>query len=130
MAFSTTFFLLLDDETVRRCNCYRPGSTLISVPSVSSFSLILLQKSRHNPKHYILKATSTLIIGNTVSFQISVESPVAQLFHTKDSLLPNNSGNHMTPQNPMRCTGNLKAKIRDNLVSVFVAIECYFHLDL
>ena len=31
------------------------------------------------------------------------------LLHTKDALLPNNSGNHMTSQNlKWRCTGNLK----------------------
>ena len=50
---------------------------------------------------------------------------VAYLFHTKDALLPNNSGNHMTSPNPTwRCTGNLKAKINDNRLSIFVTFEC------
>ena len=54
---------------------------------------------------------------------------VAQLFHTKDALLSNNSGNHMTSQNPKwPCTGNLKAKISDNLNSIFITLECCFHL--
>ena len=50
-------------------------------------------------------------------------------FHSKDALLPNNSGNQMMSQNPKwRCEGNLKAKIGDNLNSSFVTLECYFHL--
>ena len=49
---------------------------------------------------------------------------VAQLFHTKDALLPNNSGNHMVSENPKwRCTGNLKAKIGDNLNSIFITLD-------
>ena len=54
---------------------------------------------------------------------------VAQLFHTKDTLLPNNRGNDMMSQNPKWwCTGNLNAKISDNRNSIFVTLEYYFHL--
>ena len=42
---------------------------------------------------------------------------VVQLFHAKNALLPNNSGKHMTSQNPKwRCTGKLKG---DNINSIF-----------
>ena len=110
----------------------------------------------------ILKANERLIVGNTVLFQTSVESPAmryqcrhnrvclspifafkfpahrhlglhdvtSQLLHTKDALLPNNSGNHMTSQNPKwRYTGNLKAKIGDSLNSILLLLNVIFTLS-
>ena len=55
---------------------------------------------------------------------------VAQLFHMKDAVLLNNSGNHMAfvQNSKWRCTGNLKAKLGDNINSIFVTLECYFQL--
>lgn len=54
MAFSTTFYLLLDDETVRRCNHYRIGSILITVPfTFFHFFNYYHKKPKQDRGHYI-----------------------------------------------------------------------------
>ena len=55
---------------------------------------------------------------------------VAQLFHTKDVLLPNNSGNHMTSRNLIRqCTVNLNAKIGIVLTQFLLFLNVIFTLS-
>ena len=53
-----------------------------------------------------------------------------QIVSHKDALLSNNSGNHMMSQKPKwRCTGNLKAKIGDNLTQFLLLLDVIFALS-
>ena len=86
-----------------------------------------------------LKANGRLIVGNTALFQISVESlamryqcrqnrvclsPIfALIFAARRHLVL-----HDVTKYKMAVHGNSNAKIGDNRNSIFVTLECYFHL--
>ena len=95
-------------------------------------------KSKLEPFYRLFRELFAIFFGPRLNHMFEQSLKLLLLIYPVDSViqplnnraqLPNNSSNQMTSQNPKwRCTGNLKAKIGDNLSTVFVALEWYFRL--